>query len=133
VTNSSSPTSRLHVPLGNTRETLAAIKSARTSVNPDRFRRHLGPDVEIYPQSMDYVYFEQFTTARRDHLMRIGSAVLAIGVVVFCFMNGATVGDLRRHRLTQCTSLAIDCEGARADDNTSHHRLGIHLNVCLQQ
>jgi hypothetical protein len=80
---------------------------------------------------MDYVYFEQFTTARRDHLVRIGSAVLAIGVVVFCFMNGATVGDLRRHKLTQCTSLAINCEGARADDNTSHYRLGIQFERLL--
>lgn len=80
----------LHVPLGGTRETLAAMKSVRRSVDPARFRHLLGPDLEIYPQSVDYVYFEQFLSARRDHLARIGSAILAIGVVVFCFMNAAT-------------------------------------------
>jgi hypothetical protein len=72
----------LHVPLGGTRETLAAIKSARRSVDPARFQSLLGPDVEIYPQSVDYVYFEQFLSARREHLVRIGAAVLAIGRAV---------------------------------------------------
>ena len=79
------PTTRLHVPLGDTRETLSAIKSLRKSV--DSVRHLLGPDAEIYPLSADYVYFEQFINARRDHLVRIGSAVLAIAFVVFCFMN----------------------------------------------
>ena len=80
----------LHVPLQGTGDTVAAIKSARVSVRPDALRSMLGENVEIFPISAEYVYYEQFMTARRDHFVRIGSAVLAIGVVVFAFMNATT-------------------------------------------
>ena len=76
-----------HVPLRDSREYVAAIRSTRDTVASAVGA--LGPNARAFPISAEYVYYEQFLTQRREHLVRMVAAVVAVVVVVFVAMDAA--------------------------------------------
>ena len=76
-----------HVPLRDSREYVAAIRSTRDTVASAIGA--LGPNARAFPISAEYVYYEQFLTQRREHLVRMVAAVVAVVLVVFVAMNAA--------------------------------------------
>ena len=76
-----------HVPLRDSREYVAAIRSTRDTVASAVGA--LGPNARAFPISAEYVYHEQFLTQRREHLVRMVAAVVAVVLAVFVAMNAA--------------------------------------------
>lgn len=81
-----------HVPLQYSKDFTKALKIARVlakniETNLKTYGLASGEDLEVFPYSFFYVFYEQYLTIWRDSILNILYALIAIFVALFLFLS----------------------------------------------
>ncbi|KAI2808888.1 NPC intracellular cholesterol transporter 1 [Blomia tropicalis] len=87
-----------HVPLANSNDFTKALKNARVVANNIKKNlnsiAHPEKDVNVFPYSFFYVFYEQYLTIWRDALINLVAAIIAIFIVSLIFFSFNLIASL---------------------------------------